>query len=163
MQQIQQLKRITSKRLTELLFAKKSGRITPEENEELGIYANNFANIILKTPKMQRFIFLYDENGRFDLESEMRANIVITIIGTCPFTYEPEAGRSYSYCLYCANSAACEIIRRHNYRLKVDWAVKRIVGLWKPDILPHMRRVRNENRHTGEKTNLEVEEEVAYG
>lgn len=163
MQQIQQLKRITSKRLTELLFAKKSGRITPEENEELGIYANNFANIILKTPKMQRFLFVYDEKGRFDLESEMRANIVITIIGTCPFTYEPQAGRSYSYCLYCANSAACEIIRRHKYRLKVDGAVNRIVGLWKPDIFPHLRRVRNENRHTGEKTNLEVEEEEAYG
>lgn len=163
MQQIKQLKRITSKRLTELLFAKRSGRITPEENDELGIYADNFANIILKTPKMRRFLFLYDEKGRFDLESEMRANIVITIIGTCPYTYEPEAGRSYSYCLYCANSAACEIIRRHKYRLKVDVAVKSIVGLWKPDISPHLRRVRNENSRTIEKTNLEVEEEVAYG
>lgn len=163
MQQIKQLKRITSKRLTELLFAKRSGRITPEENEELGIYADNFANIILKTPKMKRFLFLYDEKGRFDLESEMRANIVITIIGICPYTYDSEAGRSYSYCLYCANSAACEIIRRHKYRLKVDGAVKRIVGLWKPDIFPHMRRVCNENSNTIEKTNLGVEEKVAYG
>ena len=70
MQQIKQLKRITSKRLTELLFAKKSGRITPEENEELGIYADNFANIILKTPKMKRFLFLYDEKGRFDHQDQ---------------------------------------------------------------------------------------------
>lgn len=162
MQQIQ-LKRITSKRLTELLLAKKSGRITPEENEELGIYAQNFANIILKTPEMRRFLFIYDRHGRYDLESEMRVQINLTIVGDCPFTYEKEAGRSYSYCLYCAHSAACGVIRKFKRRQKIDCTISAITGLWKPDILPHLRRVRNENPQTCEKTNLGIEEDLAYG
>ena len=159
MQQIQQLKRITSKRLTELLLAKRSGRITPEENEELGIYANNFANIILKTPKMQRFLFVYDEKGRFDLENEMRAQIAITIVGACPYSYEKSFAKSYSYCLYCANSAACGVIRRHIRRLKIEGVIRHISSLWIADLFPYLHKVRSLNRSaTSEKTNLCLEE-----
>ena len=150
-----QFKRISSKRLTELLTAKKGGSITTAENEELGYYADNFANIILRTPKMRRFLYLYDKKGFYDIENEMRAQIAITIVGTCPYSYENGFAKSYSYCLYCANSAACGVIRRHIRRLKIDGAIRNISSLWIADLFPYLHKVRNLNRSaTSEKTNL---------
>ena len=154
-----EFKRISSKRLTELLTAKKDGSITTAENEELGHYAQNFANIILRTPKMRRFLFLYDPKKVYDLESEMRAQIAIKIIGTCPYTYEEELGRSYSYCLACAHSAVCEVIRNHKRYLRMKGIIKNISSLWLADLFPHLHKVRQANRSaTSEKTNLCLEE-----
>ena len=154
-----QFRRISSKRLTELLTAKRGGSITPAENEELGFYAQNFANIILRTPKMRRFLFLYDPKKVYDLENEMRAQIAITIVGACPYSYEKSFAKSYSYCLYCANSAACGVIRRHIRRLKSEGVIKQVSSLWIADIFPFLHKVRNLNRSaTSEKTNLCLEE-----
>lgn len=154
-----QLKRISSKRLTELLTAKKSGVITPAENEELGFYAQNFANIILRTPKMRRFLFIYDPQKIYDLEAEMRAQIALTIIGVCPYKYEKDFAKSYSYCMYCANSAACGVIRRHIRRLRMDGIVRQISSLWIADLFPYLHKVKQLNRAVlPEKTNLCLEE-----
>ena len=154
-----QFKRISSKRLTELLTAKKSGIITPAENEELGFYAQNFANIILRTPKMRRFLFLYDPRKIYDLENEMRAQIAIKIIGVCPYTYEKDFALSYSYCMACAHSAVCEVIRNHNRKLRMEGIIKKISSLWIADLFPYLHKVKQVNRAVSpEKTNLCLEE-----
>lgn len=154
-----QFKRISSKRLTELLTAKKSGAITPAENEEFGMYAQNFANIILKTPKMRRFLVLYDPKKIYDIENEMRAQIAFTVIGVCPYKFERDFAKSYSYCMYCANSAACGVIRKHIRRLRMDGIVRKISSLWIADLFPHLHKVKQVNRAvSSEKTNLCLEE-----
>lgn len=153
-----QFKRISSKRLTELLTAKKGGSLTPAENEELGYYAQNFANIILRTPKMRRFLFIYDPKKIYDLENEMRAQIALTIIGICPYKFESDFAKSYSYCLYCANSAACGVIMKHIRRLRIDGVIKHISSLWLADLFPYLHKARQTNRNEmSEKTNLCLE------
>jgi len=128
---LKKLSHISSKRLQYLLERKAAGSITDSENLELATYAENFANIIIRTPKVRRFIQYNDRDGLRDIENEMRANVQIVILGTCPYTYDESAGRAYSYCLYCANSAVCEVMRmndRHTKSLKVSHNVAELFG-----------------------------------
>lgn len=135
-----QFERINSKRLQALLEAKSSGRISTSENEELGLYAQNFANIILRTPKMRRFLIYNDPTGLLDLENEIRAQIAITIIGICPYKYEANAGKAYSYCLYCSFSAACGVIKKQNKKVKCYKEIERVWDLFGKDYRPYHKK-----------------------
>lgn len=134
-------KRISSKRLEELFASKRNGTFSPSENEELAIYAKNFANIVLKTPSMRRFLLINDPYDHLDLESEMRAQVVITILGTCPWTFDPSVGsKAYSYCLACAHNACCEVQRDYKRRIKIGKTFTRIAELWKGDFFGHRKK-----------------------
>lgn len=107
---------VNSNELKTLLFAKRDGTITSEQNERLGVIANHIADIALHVPSVQRFLQYEDSDGLRDLENQMRAQILIVIIGSCPYKYEEDAGRAYSYCLYCANSEVYNVMRKVNRR-----------------------------------------------
>lgn len=110
---------VSSDELKTLLFAKRDGNITSEQNERLGVIANHIANIALHVPSVRRFLQYEDADGFKDLENQMRAQILIVILGTCPYKYEEDAGRAYSYCLYCANSEVYNVIKKTNWRKKI--------------------------------------------
>lgn len=110
---------ITSTELEELLFAKRDGKITETQNERLGNIADNFANIILRTPKMRNFLSFNDPDGFLDISNQIRAQIIICIMANCPVNFDKDAGRAYSYCLACAYGEACDVMRRHNRRLEL--------------------------------------------
>ena len=148
MSRIPKLTRISSKRLQVLLEHKAMGNISDEENTELGIYADNFANILIRTPSVRRYLQYNDPTGVKDIENEMRAQVQIAVIGRCPFTYEPDCGTAYSYCLYCSHSAVCEVMRRHNYSLKNMQKVEEVVNLFGCDFFPAKKIC------TSQKTNL---------
>lgn len=133
---LKKLSHISSRRLQYLLEQKASGRITEQENVELATYAENFANIVIRTPKVRRFIQFNDRDGIRDIENEMRANVQIVILGNCPYTYDASAGRAYSYCLYCANSAVCEVMRRNTRHTKCIDTCKRVIDLFGRDLFP---------------------------
>lgn len=136
MSMLKKLTHISSRRLQYLLEQKASGRITEPENVELATYAENFANIILRTPKKRRYLKYNDPYGNLDLENQMRANVQIVILGTCPYTYDASAGSAYSYCLFCANSAVCEVMRMNNRHTKCIDTCRRVIDLFGRDLFP---------------------------
>lgn len=123
---MEKLKRLNSEELEALLTAKKSGRIAPSQNDRLGVYAANFANMILKTPRVRRFLFVSDPNGKFDLAYTIRTEILIRIMGVCPVNYNKEKGRAYSYCVHVANSCASRVMRDFGYRRKLSERIKTV-------------------------------------
>lgn len=148
MSRIPKLTRISSKRLQVLLEHKAMGNISDEENTELGIYADNFANILIRTPSVRRYLQYNDPHGVKDIENEMRAQVQIVVIGRCPFTYEPDCGTAYSYCLYCSHSAVCEVMRMYNHSLKNMKKINEVVNLFGCDFFPARKIC------TSQKTNL---------
>lgn len=123
---MEKLKRLNSEELEALLTAKKSGRIAPSQNDRLGVYAANFANMILKTPGVKRFLFVSDPDGKFDLAYTIRTEILIRIIGICPINYKKEKGRAYSYCVNVAKSCASRVMRDFGYRKKMSERIRTV-------------------------------------
>lgn len=148
MSTIKKLTRISSDRLQVLLEHKAMGNISDEENTELGIYADNFANILIRTPSVRRYLQYNDPSGAKDIENEMRAQVQIVVIGTCPFTYEPDCGTAYSYCLYCSHSAICDVMRKYNRAVKIRQKIEEVVHLFGCDFFPARKIC------TSQKTNL---------
>lgn len=114
---------VNSEELKQLLFAKRDNVATSEQVRRLGEIATHIANIVIRTPKVQRFLAYNDRDGFLDLENQMRAQIQIVILGKCPYTYDEKEGTAYSYCLYCANSEKCDVMRRHNTRCELSRSV----------------------------------------
>ncbi|MBO7513745.1 MAG: hypothetical protein J6T54_12420 [Fibrobacter sp.] len=129
-------KYVDSNELKELLFAKRDGKITDAQNERLGDIATHLANIVLRTPKMRRFLWVSDPNGELDLEAQAKAQIVIVIMGTCPYTYDENEGRAYSYCLSCAHSEACDVIKMYNRRVENKKRIAVAYRTWQKRNLP---------------------------
>lgn len=148
MSTIKKLTRISSDRLQVLLEHKAIGSISDEENTELGIYADNFANILIRTPSVRRYLQYNDPSGAKDIENEMRAQVQIVVIGTCPFTYEPDCGTAYSYCLYCSHSAICDVMRKYNRAVKIRQKIEEVVNIFGCDFFPARKIC------TSQKTNL---------
>lgn len=133
---LKKLDHISSDRLQYLLERKATNCITEAENVELATYADNFANIIINTPKIRRYIKYNDPDEVRDIRNEMRANIYIVVMGTCPYTFDETAGRAYSYCLSCAYSAVCEIMRRNNRHARTLDVCNMVADLFGKDLFP---------------------------
>lgn len=127
---------VSSDELKALLFAKRDGNITSEQNERLGVIANHIANIALHVPSVRRFLQYEDADGFKDLENQMRAQIIIVILGTCPYNYEEDAGRAYSYCLYCANSEVSDVMRKTNRKKKLFGIIDNAYNILFDTMLP---------------------------
>lgn len=130
---------IDSKELKALLIAKRDNILTSEQNERLGLVAKHFANILIRTPKVRRFLAVNDRDGFLDLENQMRAQIAIVVLSECPYKYEECAGNAYSYCLYCAHSEICDVIRKHSKRLEVGNRIGMAYRKWGERCLPAVK------------------------
>lgn len=140
---------VNSEELKNLLYAVRDNVATSEQRTRLGEIATHIANIVIRTPSVRRFLAYNDSDGFLDLENQMKAQVQIVIIGTCPYTYDENAGLSYSYCLYCANSEVCDVIRRHNYRCDLSRAVQRVYKKVQDKLFPR-KICTDQARMTGE-------------
>lgn len=130
---------IDSNELKELLFAKRDGTITEAQNVRLGEVATHLANIVLRTPNVRRFLAYNDRWGENDLENQMMAQIQIVIMGKCPHTYDENEGKAYSYCLYCANSEACSVMRKYRARIEASKNALRIYAEVEKRLFPRKK------------------------